>query len=411
MASVTTPLLIHPADAHNLRGHGLQGQESLADASTSGGHHIVHSLPVVALAPSARRGYQQHSPSATGAGLRQLDEANPSGQGRMAADRAHTHPRRGRGFRMPWRMGGRAKATADQSFIASEVFQAEARARGSHTGKPGVGEMRLDEGMAVVDVLGGELELQQYSELEGELSSSSMGTQRRFRIRKSLKALARRVWRGMKWLGSKTGPQDVLGSTPGSVRCGTDAGQWYNAHPYLTLAASSPHALPCGSLCEYEFPSEHNERGTYSRKFGQALVGVGSIAGLYHSSWGGMRKVLRKFDYWGIASASYLLRAAAVAPDPRRSTAALSSSRQGQRRLWNVVNMGSLMIIPFKPTLPTAVNFITTQVKCILMIKQNASAALLRRWVVHLSVMAGALVSFAFEDYALPTWLGGKEHA
>ncbi|GFR41466.1 hypothetical protein Agub_g2155, partial [Astrephomene gubernaculifera] len=80
-----------------------------------------------------------------------------------------------------------------------------------------------------------------------------------------------------------------------------------------------------------------------ARRFGWAFIAVGAIATLYHGSVGRLRPLARKVDYYSIALASLLLRAAVVGPAPR----------------W----LGGVMLAatPFRPTLVSGCNFMAVE--------------------------------------------------
>lgn len=81
--------------------------------------------------------------------------------------------------------------------------------------------------------------------------------------------------------------------------------------------------------------------------FGRALNMVGAVASLYHASYGRLRPLLRKADYYGIAVASAMMRGAAIGGGSRSPLA---------------VTLAMLAVLPFKPTLVTAGNLIAVEV-------------------------------------------------
>ncbi|GIL72387.1 hypothetical protein Vretimale_4164 [Volvox reticuliferus] len=122
-------------------------------------------------------------------------------------------------------------------------------------------------------------------------------------------------------------------------------------------------------------------RSLSARRFGWAFLAVGAIATIYHSSWGRIRPLARKVDYYSIALSSLLLRSAVVGPLPRWLTATM------------------LAAIPFKPTLISTTNFMAVEVRYMLL--AFSQRHLLAQWAAHTSMSMVATACFTLEDTVL----------
>ncbi len=71
---------------------------------------------------------------------------------------------------------------------------------------------------------------------------------------------------------------------------------------------------------------------------------VGAVASVYHASYGRLRLMLRRADYWSIAFASATLRRTAVV------------------RLPTLLSIAMTLAVPIKPTFVTAANLIAVEV-------------------------------------------------
>ncbi|GLI68694.1 hypothetical protein VaNZ11_013156 [Volvox africanus] len=125
-------------------------------------------------------------------------------------------------------------------------------------------------------------------------------------------------------------------------------------------------------------------RSLSARRFGWAFLAVGAIATIYHSSWGRIRPLARKVDYYSIAMSSLLLRSAMVGPVPRWLTAAM------------------LAAIPFKPTFISTANFTAVEVRYLLLALSQRH--LLAQWAAHTGMSVVATACFTLEDTPLLSW-------
>ncbi|GIL43631.1 hypothetical protein Vafri_1323 [Volvox africanus] len=125
-------------------------------------------------------------------------------------------------------------------------------------------------------------------------------------------------------------------------------------------------------------------RSLSARRFGWAFLAVGVIATIYHSSWGRIRPLARKVDYYSIAMSSLLLRSAVVGPVPRWLTAAM------------------LAAIPFKPTFISSANFMAVEVRYLLLALSQRH--LLAQWAAHTGMSVVATACFTLEDTLLLSW-------
>ncbi|GAX83487.1 hypothetical protein CEUSTIGMA_g10912.t1 [Chlamydomonas eustigma] len=123
-------------------------------------------------------------------------------------------------------------------------------------------------------------------------------------------------------------------------------------------------------------------RTAHIQGFGLAIMGVGIVASLYHSSSGRLRPLLRKADYWSIASSAMLLRAEVVGGLPIPATVLMAT------------------LIPVKPTLVTAMNFLSVEMHCAAMATSSlwAGGSLHYQWLLHVLTALSAAASFGLED-------------
>ncbi|KXZ56295.1 hypothetical protein GPECTOR_1g26 [Gonium pectorale] len=125
-------------------------------------------------------------------------------------------------------------------------------------------------------------------------------------------------------------------------------------------------------------------RTAAARRFGWAFVAVGAVATLYHASWGRLRPLARKVDYYSIALSSILLRHAVVGPLPRLLAAA------------------TLVAVPFRPTLVTTSNFTAVEVRYLLLALSHPR--LLPAWAAHTGLSVAATACFSLEDVPPLAW-------
>jgi len=126
----------------------------------------------------------------------------------------------------------------------------------------------------------------------------------------------------------------------------------------------------------------HFRRTAHIKGFGRAIMAVGVVASLYHSSSGRLRLIFRKADYWSIASSAMLLRAEVIGGLPTTATVVMAA------------------LIPVKPTLVTALNFLAVEVQCANMVTLSlwAGEGLHYHWLLHVVTALSAAASFGLED-------------
>lgn len=125
-------------------------------------------------------------------------------------------------------------------------------------------------------------------------------------------------------------------------------------------------------------PPPSRSGGTARRQFGASFIGTGVIAALYHSTWGSVRKVFRKFDYWSICYTSSVLRSAAGLRVPA------------------AVNLLAAVITPIKPTLVTGANLAVVEARYLASALQHAH--LRPSFGVHFGAALTGIACFLFED-------------
>jgi len=124
-------------------------------------------------------------------------------------------------------------------------------------------------------------------------------------------------------------------------------------------------------------------RNPATRYFGSVFAVVGAVAGIYHASFGPARLLLRKFDYWGIAYSSLVLRRAVCGRLPAPAAAAASA------------------LLLFKPCAVSVTNFTAVELRCAVAALRSGSRALLAEWLRHATVGAAATTCFFLEESPL----------